>query len=150
MKLKTKSIWIFFLLFAVGHLCAEEMIKQQDGLSNQQLEQMERLQKLQEQQSKVLEGMTINMPSLTGAIMSMGERLEKLKRNRHELVEKQVNELDQKAEEVLTLIDQNQIRLAKLKLLSINWNPIGDKAIDEEKTKHYQEVRSLILSMLKD
>ena len=110
--------------------------------------QLQELQKLQKQQAELYQSMSVTMPSLTGAALSVTDRLEKMQQDRYNLIKQQSAELDKKAEEALSFIEADETGKAKLKIASIQWNPVGDKTIDEEKTRHYGEIRLVLEEML--
>lgn len=110
--------------------------------------QLQDLQKLQEQQAQLYKSMSVTMPSLTDSALSVVDKLERMQNDRYQQIERQSSELDAKAEEALSLIETGEAGKARLKIASIQWNPIGDKKIDEQKAQHYTEIRGVLEGML--
>jgi hypothetical protein len=114
-------------------------------------QELDQLEKIQEMQQKSLEGMTKSLPSISGfmeLMMGAANKIEKIKKERSDIVHALTEDLEAKVEEVLILIDEDKKSRAKLKALSIKWTPIGDINIDQERTKHFDDLREEVLKVI--
>ena len=88
MRITFPALSVLFLLTTAGYAQTPEEVKQ--------------MQKLQEMQQKSLESMTNSLPSMSGFMNSMtgiATKLEKMKRERSDIVQKKTVELEARVEE---------------------------------------------------
>jgi len=115
------------------------------GLTDAQIEQMGKLQEIQERQMRVIQGA---LPTISTTLSSFAVKLEAMKQDRYERVNKQSNELDKKVDYVISLVENKKTLIAKIKAMGIKWTPIGVRDIDTDKSAHYSEIRKQLLSMI--
>jgi len=138
-----RIVTIAYIVFTsfLSHAHAQQMTEQE----------LDQLEKIQEMQQKSLEGMTKSLPSISGfmeLMMGAANKIEKIKKERSDIVHALTEDLEAKVEEVLILIDEDKKSRAKLKALSIKWTPIGDINIDQERTKHFDDLREEVLKVI--
>lgn len=138
MRITLPSLSVLVLLTTTGYAQTPEEIKQ--------------MQKLQEMQQKSLESMNNSLPKMSDFMNSMtgiATKLEKMKRERSDRVQAKTVELETKVQEVLALVDAGKKSRAKIMAITIKWTDIGVINIDQERTKHFDDIRNELLLLIR-
>ena len=110
-----------------------------------------KLNELINNQNETLESMSNSLPSIGNffeSLMSMGEKINNLEKKRSEIITNQNTKLEKKIDEVIMLFESKNFLRAKIKAMTIKWTEIGHTSIDEERSEHYDNIRSEILELI--
>jgi len=108
-----------------------EFLKTESEISMEQDEQaLDQLKKMYDPENGIYSG-----------IYKLQKRYE---RKKHQQVEK----LDAEIRSIIDNLDANKIKKTRLKLMMVNWVPIGDTSIDNEMSNHYDNIIKDLLDNL--
>ena len=96
---------------------------------------------------KLLKKMNDPETGMMSGFIKLGDKIfEKAKIER----DKQIKELDNKIDEIISQSNSENFQKIKLKLLSVKWTPISHSTIDEDMTEHYEKLVEKLIHQLEN